>query len=483
MTIKRTKELMSKAVFLRIWNSPTFTTMGSFFSKSISLLLVTSLILKGFSVEEVAVWFLFSTIISLGFILDLGFAPTFIRLVSYILGNNSKQREHEEDLRKDSSKWHEMQRLYGTIGFIYLLLTSALIVFFTAIGFFFFKKHAQACPNAQEVWIAWFLICFGASVNFYGTKYDSIMKGMNFIPLMNRWNILFTICSSISQVTVLLLGGHLLHLVIVNQAFSLLNVVRNRYLLRSVYDGRFKSFKSFSFDKEVFSRAWPPSWKTGILVFVSQSGVHISGLIYAQYADVKLLAAYLFSLRVIMLVNEFSWAPFYSKLPVYSRLRSEGKLGELSVLAFTGIQNSLLLFTVGSFAAGISMDFILNQLHSTTQFVSGNLWALMMVTFFLERHHAMHAQIYLTTNKVPFYITSSISTGLYWFGLYFLIQRIGIWAPISCQFASNLVINNWYNVRISMRSLERSITSYFWQYLKYPALLLVIFVAILYVTK
>ena len=47
-----------------IWNSPTLMTWGSFFSRALSLFIVLPLLLTRLRTEEIALWYLFITIIS-----------------------------------------------------------------------------------------------------------------------------------------------------------------------------------------------------------------------------------------------------------------------------------------------------------------------------------------------------------------------------------------------------------------------------------
>ena len=64
-------------------------TWSSFLARSLSLILVVPLILTHFSTEEIALWYLFSTIIGLQMLADVGFSPTFSRIIAYGVGGLS----------------------------------------------------------------------------------------------------------------------------------------------------------------------------------------------------------------------------------------------------------------------------------------------------------------------------------------------------------------------------------------------------------
>ena len=70
--------------FRRVWDSPTITTWGSFASRGLNLVVVLPLILSRFTTEEIALWYVLISILSLSQMLDLGFSPTFIRVFSFV---------------------------------------------------------------------------------------------------------------------------------------------------------------------------------------------------------------------------------------------------------------------------------------------------------------------------------------------------------------------------------------------------------------
>mgnify|MGYP006210076807 CR=1 FL=1 len=49
----------------KVWNSPTITTWLSYSTRALSLFIVLPLILKKFSEAEIALWYLFATIIAM----------------------------------------------------------------------------------------------------------------------------------------------------------------------------------------------------------------------------------------------------------------------------------------------------------------------------------------------------------------------------------------------------------------------------------
>lgn len=186
--------------------------------------------------------------------------------------------------------------------------------------------------------------------------------------------------------------------------------------------------------------------------------------------DAVTLAAYLFSLKMMSAIVQFSKAPFYSKIPIYSMLRARGDLDELGNRTALGVQYSLYTFAILSFVLIGFGNGLLSAIESNTNLLETEILVLMALVFFLERHHGMHAQIYSTTNHIPFYIPIIISGILNIILLVISLPRIGVWAfPISLGL-SNLVINNWWNVKISVKSLETSFLKYARKSIVFPTI-------------
>jgi uncharacterized membrane protein YdcZ (DUF606 family) len=74
------------------------------------------------------------------------------------------------------------------------------------------------------------------------------------------------------------------------------------------------------------------------------------------------------------------------------------------------------------------MHPILSMLGSNVDFVSGRMWAVMSVGFFLERYGAMHLQLYTTTNHVLWHIANGVAGLIYIATATISFSRLGMYA-------------------------------------------------------
>ncbi|WP_343329145.1 hypothetical protein [Polaribacter staleyi] len=469
---------MFKRIIKRGWNSPTIMTWMSYSTKALSLFIVLPLILKNFSTEEISLWYLFSSIITLTSLADLGFKATFSRIIAFALGGADNVGVFNGNILsvKKEPNWKLIERICSNMNFIYMFLTVFLILVFLVLGSLALSKPISLVSNSNDAWIAWWIIIFTSAIKFYGTIYQNYLEGLNKIALIRRIESFMSLGAIVTTISVLLLGANLLQLVIALQVWVVLNVIRNWYLARMVEEGRYKLFKSQSFDKLLFIQIWSPAWRAGLSGLMSNGLTQISGILYAQIGAVELVAAYLLSLKIITQIKEVSMAPFYSKIPLFSRLRVEGKLEELTRGAQRGMFLGHMVFVSGVIFVSLFSDFLLNLIDSNADFVSNEFWLILSFAFFIHRYGAMHMQLYLSTNHVISHIADGVSGIIFCIVSFLLIEKFGIYSIPIGMLAGYLGFYAWYAAFHSLRSLDNS----FWEFEK-KSFIIPFFILLVYI--
>lgn len=466
-----------KQLVHRFWNSPTIMTWGNMLTSSLKLLVLTPLILVKYDVNEIAFWYLLLTINSFIIVIDFGFYPTFSRVVSFTyhglesLANVDGQHKHSGDGKPN---WPLMGKVYGTINTTYFFLGFVIVAVIFSFTYPPVSKIILKTSQQDSLWTAYALYAFSVFFGFIAKKFDALIIGTGNIVIINRWDIINNALNTFSSIAIVYFGLSLWILALNQLFFSLLLIARDIYIERSICNKKFRQFRIFSFDKDVFLWCWAPAWRSGILILCSTGLNQASGLIYANVSDTKRLAAYLLSLKLVTTVAAFSQAPFYSKLPKFSALRVKNQIDELSGVTSSAMNKSLFVLVAGLVGIFFLGDWGLDIINSKSTLVDYRILMLMSFVLFLERHHAMHSQIFVTTNKIPFYkpaiITAVINVSLIWV----LLPKIDYLAFPVAQGISNLVINNWWCVMLSLKSINKHFIKYFKSSAFWPALLLVL---------
>lgn len=438
-------------------------TWGSFLTRSLSLILVLPLVLTRLSTEELAVWYLFSTVIGLQSLADTGFSPTFARVIAYAMGGSRDFKDLRNATKVQGTgqpDWEIMERICSTMRVVYRRLTFLSMSLLTIIGTWAMIKPISATKEPTSAWLAWGIILLSSTINIQGNIYTSYIQGVNKIALLQRWAMFTSLGSISTSFLVIISGGRLLELVIANQSWLMLNILRNRWLCRTVEGGCFQKFIGRAIDKEVFDSVWPSAVRSGVGLLMGNGISQASALIYAQVGSAGGVASYLLALRLMSMVTQFCKAPFYSKLPTLARLRSEGKLAEQVQIAKRGMSLTYWLYVVGFIGLGIFAAPLLKLLGSNAEFVSPLLWVFIGLSLFAERYGGMHIQLYSTTNHIIWHIANGVSGVIYLLTCLALFKSIGVYAFPLASLAGYLGFYCWYSAQHSYKAFGLNFWSF-----------------------
>lgn len=440
-----------KGIFDKLKASFTINTWLNYGITLLGFSLVTLLVVGRLPAEEVAVWLLFNSLISISNLVDFGFSPVITRQYSYCVKNLGESEK--------KYNWELIEKVYGLSGIIYLILGVAFI----GVGYLFYitsiSFNIEKTKQADTLSIAYLILISGLTISFYGKKYLNTLTGLGEVPKVNRINAFFNLVKYLIAASIFYFHESILLLVIVYQTVNILIVLKNYILLRRDFP-EFMNFSAISFDRSLFPIIFSPAWRGALGMIGSVGVIEVSGHIFSMYGQTEDVANYLFAYRIIIYISLLSNVPFYSKLPIWNSLRMNGALNELRAQSFKSINLVAVFFSLSIFSSALIIPFFLEFIGSDLDFVSVDLWLFMGLVFFLERHHGIHAHLFSTTNKEPFYIPVMITGIIYLTMLYVLRDSMNAWTIIISYFSANLLINNWWNVYISLKSLETTMLNY-----------------------
>lgn len=445
----------------RIWHSPTITSWASFAAKATAYLLLLPLVLNRLSTTESAVWLLLAALASFQTVFDAGLSQTFVRIIAYarggatvpeLAGDLSSARTSSE---QPTTNEETLSRVLSTMGLVYTALAVVAVIVLGIAGAAALRIPIEHNPAQGTAWTAAGIALLTTSITLWGNSFSSYLMGTNQIALVRRWEVCFAILALASAALVILSGGGLLGLVISEQSWALMAVLRNRALCRR--HTRFRTHFRLAPDNEVLSLLWPSAWRTAIGALGGFGVIQLSGVMFAQFSPPEQAAAYLLALRLIQAVSQFSQAPYYSRLPTLAVLYSENRIAEALAYAKQGMRLSHWTFVGGYIAVGALAPAALTWLGSETGFVPISLWSLMGAAYFAERLGAMHIQLYTTTGKIIWHIANGlcglgmlIFCGLTYshlgatsFPVAMLLSYSLVYTPITVQHAAKAFAFNW----------------------------------------
>lgn len=464
-------------IILKIWESPTFTTWGSFLSKSLYAVLLLPVITTVLSPEDITIWLLFNILIGLQNLGDLGFGVTFIRVMSYAMGGASDISGFGKDgrgTRTDGPNYDLLERSDSATRYLLFYTSLVFIILIAISGYFTLKKPISFTIEQNNAWIAFGLILVTTFVRFNGNRYSIFLQGVNHVAMLRRWEAIISVLSVFSGFFVALYTRSLLWLIVNQQVWAIVQMLFNRYLCRYILEGRFRRFNQKGLDKELVKSIWPAAWKSWTGVLMSYGVVQASGLVVAQIGTTASVSAYLFSLKILDIIKNFGNAPFYSKIPLYNRLFAEGNRNGLMARIENGMRFSLLTFSVTAIIVGIAGQPLLKLIGSNVSLVSEWIWIAMIFAYFFDRYGALHLQLYSITNDIVWHIANGVS-GLIFITFSFFFTAVAGLGVISFPLAmiiSSLSFFVWYTARKSYKYFNLDFPGFEYRTSFYPLLLL-----------
>lgn len=432
------------------------------------------LVLNRFDTADIAIWYLFSTLIGMQLYFEVGFTPTFQRMFAFgmggatksqlsTIGNSTKPVAANTSKISENPNWETIEATYATTASIFRWIALATLILLSSMGTLLLIIPISACSQSQSIWTAWAILASTTSIMVFGKSYRCYLNGTNHIALQQRWIAGFGLLATLSNFLVLLFGGGLLELVISQQTWGVINLFRDRHLARNVMDGRLKHIRNSGIDPEVFQAAWPAAWRSGLGYILGRGLLSASSLLIAQIAATPILATYLLSINLINKVNQFSLAPFYSKLPVLAQKRAAGDVDALTSLSKRGMAFSYATFLIGFACLGIAGPRIVTLIGSNADFPTATFWTMIGVAFFLERFGSMHLQLYSTTNKIIWHWVTGGYAVIYLLVLIVFMKSLGVYAiPLAMMLGYLL-----FYVPVSVWYSHKSLGSNFWKFEKF----------------
>lgn len=390
----------------KLHKSATLSTWFFIGSKLVILLFLTSLIIKKFSVGEIALWYLYGSVMGFAHLFDVGFSTTIIRFTAY-----NSSAEDQNAIQKG------FQKLYNSMNTVFLGLGVIVVLFLCGIGYFSVYPVIEE-NNISSGITSFLVILVILPINFFLKKNDAFIRGLNYVSLYNNWNAIMYFITGVLTVTALFLNMPFYIIVLVNQLGLLINSIKNVFLLKKVLGFEVNLF-GFSYEKSIINEYWKPTWKSALISFSSNGMSHLTNILVPTFVtSIGVVASYLFSMRLIQFINEFSWAPFYSQIPRYIKEYKQGEIKQLSKHSYARMNWSLIIVVVGICGLGVFANVIMPFFETKTTFISYSLTGFVMLMIVQERIVAMHSQVVMFANNIEHYKQYVIMSVIYGIMLY-----------------------------------------------------------------
>lgn len=446
-------------------HSPTFTTWLSYFAQFGSALILLPLLLIYFDDTQLSLWFLLYMLMGLSLLADAGFGPTIVRIVSfYNAGLNQIPNDFSAKIYENEDRtpnFEKLNYLLNNLNTVYLIIgLIASIIIYISIQLLT-NNLVQHLGDFNEFYYAVLFIVLRIFFSIQQIKWSSFLCGTLNVPLVRRTEAFVNFLKLFIISCMLPFGAGLNEIFFVELICTLFLLLFFRINTISYFSEHNVDFVyKYKFDKSSLDVVWTPAWKLGLIQiggFVSNYG---SSIIVAQIVSPSVASSFMLTQRLILFLRQVSQAPLYANLPNIYKLFSEKNLIEVKFYSITQIRKSIVLLLMGLTFLFVFGNVVINYLFEDKSLVEQNILALLCLGIFLEMHHAMHSQVFMGTNKVPFLIPSIISSFTFICVGFLVSKEYGLLGVVLVQLIVQALCNNWYPVYLNLRLLNVSFFDY-----------------------
>lgn len=427
----------------------TFVRIGANF-------FVLPVLLRKLPPEQLGLWYVFGSLGAFAALLDLGFEPTIMRVVSYLWAG--AERLVAFGLHDDTPAGARgpnrplLSEVVSTLRVYYRFVGLGVFVLLATAGGAWIWTRTADLPDAGLLRWAWVAYAFGESLKFVSGRWPALLAGIGELRVSQQIVTVGSVVYYIAAVAGLLAGLRLWALV----GAALLMGIATRWL------GRLAFVRTASlpgglprarFHRAVFDAIWPNAWRTGLVAFGAFMIIQANTLVCSAFLDLAATASYGISLQLVTILVGLASVWVQVKIPHISQLRVTGESAAIARLFACRMRLVILSYAAGAVCIISAAPRVLEAIGSRTQLLPANQLAVLLVIQFLEMHHSLYGALVLTENRNPFLRPALVSGVLIVALSITLTPRLGVWGLLLSAGAVQIAFNNWWPVLRAIRGL------------------------------
>ena len=399
---------------MQIGRKDLFWNYAATSMRILSGIVVLPIALRTLPSEEMGIWSIFLSLITITSLLDFGFSNSFSRNITYVYSGVKELKTKGYAVATENtaidygllkSLLTAMKRYYGVAALVFL------IVFLAGSPFYMSSVLTQYSGDKQAIWIAWYI--FGALLAYelYTFYYSSILTGRGLIKKNMQIVVLSQSVRIAITIVFLLLGFGIISLVL---GLFIGDIVNRTLSYRVFYDketkAKLRDITPSQKTSKVIKIIMPNSVKMGLAALGSFGINQAIVLVSPFYLSLPEVASYGISRQLVMLIYSFGLTWSITFIPQLSQYRVLCDYAGVKRLYIKGRINMILIFIVFGAMLLLFGNYALDLINSKTPLLNPVYLFLMLLFALLDANQYIAISTLLTKNEVP-YFKSILFTG------------------------------------------------------------------------
>ena len=417
----------------------------------LSGIIVLPVTLRMLPSEEMGIWSIFLSLMTITSLLDFGFSNSFSRNITYVYSGVKELKTKGYALAETSevdygllkSLLSAMKRYYGIVALVFLLL------FMIGSPFYMSSVLEQYSGDKQAVWIAWYSFGGLLAYELYTYYYSSILTGRGLIKRNMQIVVSAQSVRIVVTIIFLLLGLGIISLVL---GLFISDVINRMLSYYAFYDketkNKIKLHKSISVWKTIKTLA-PNSFKIGLIVISNFLRNQAIVLIAPFYLTLSELGEYGISKQLVGLILSLGLTWYYTFYAPLTRYKVKENFEGVKRLYIKG---QLMLITTFAVLGSILLLFgndALTFIKSKTPLLCNSYLLLMLVFSLLEASQIMSQNTLQVKNEVPFF-KANVFFGIMSVIILWLMLQFAFGGVLSLILATGLTLTVYLNWKLPL---------------------------------
>lgn len=402
------------------------------------------------SVDYYGLWNVFISLGTISVLFDFGFNPLFSRNIAYAWSgaDHLSKKGVVSTTEASNVNWKLLKRVIKTCKFIYLIISSAALLFMLSLGSIYVIHVGKSVGNNKIIIIAWFLYAVGIFLDLLYGYYDVFLKGIGEIGTDNKARVIAKFIQIIVTIILLMLGKGIVSTSIANIMYGLIfrEICKRKFYSVNNMSENLESVGEVELKKiwETLNVVWYNAWREGIVSIANFISNQATTLLCSLFLGLRVTASFGLAVQFTSGVAQIASALFSTYLPSIQELYVHRKLDDIRSNISFGLITYVLLFPIGIISI-ILLIPVINLIKGNSILNIGIVMGVAIYQF-LIKYRDCYSWYLAATNRVIYYksfiMASILCTGI---SIFFVkCLNMGIEGFIFSQIISQLIHNAWY---------------------------------------
>ncbi|MCW5552365.1 MAG: hypothetical protein KIS67_09365 [Verrucomicrobiae bacterium] len=426
--------------------------------------IVLPLLIHRLSGPDFGMYFVLLSLSALVPILDLGFAASIGRAVSYAMGGAKELQAqgYTPETSATGPNYELLGRLLPTARQLYRLLSFAALVLLGALGSTMVALRVHETSAPAVTWIAWGITLSAAVWELYAGWWNVFLRSMDQVRLSTQLGVLALAVRILLSCLLLIGGAGLLSVPLATLVGSVLQrEISRRAVLRLLPQAAHHATPAEV--KQLVTTLWPNSWRIGLQFSSGYLAGHANTLVCQTVFGLAAAAEYGFSLQLVIIGVTMAQVWTLVKWPLVGKLRIKNDHVALRRILWPRVWFQVLTYLALALGVILVVPALLRWAGSDKSTLPVLWFSLLALQGLLEMNYSFWGTLISTENRMPFVWPIIISNLTSFLVVLILVSTTGL--GLAAFVISPLIIGCLYNHWKWPCEGARSIGTNWWRFM------------------